>query len=136
MAAFRLARSHRKIPAIVNAATKDRLMKVSEKMLLSIQALAHPARLWIVAQLSDGRRAYVSELAREAQISRPLMKMHLRKLEAAELVVSQFETAQSGKAANFYEIVPFALAIDPQSIAQAGPFPTPGTLHSTGDSDD
>lgn len=111
-------------------------MKASEKMLLQIQALAHPARLWIVAQLSDGRRAYVSELAREAQISRPLMKMHLRKLEAAELVVSEFETARSGKAANFYEIVPFVLAIDPQSIAQAGPFPTPGALHSTGDSDD
>lgn len=111
-------------------------MKESEKLLLSLQALAHPARLWIVAQLSDGRRAFVSQLAREAGISRPLMKMHLRKLETAGLVVSTFENAESGKVANFYEIVPFALLIDPTFVAEAGPFPTPGDIHSIGDSND
>ena len=108
-------------------------MKDSEKLLLSVQALAHPARLWIVAQLFDGRRAFVSQLAREAGISRPLMKMHLRKLETAGLVVSAFETAESGKAANFYEIVHFAFSINPTSIAEAGPFPTPGDIRSIGD---
>jgi predicted transcriptional regulator len=107
----------------------------SEKLLLQIQALAHPARLWIVAQLSDGRRAYVSQLAREAGISRPLMKMHLRKLEVAGLVVSAFETAETGKAANFYEIALFALSLDPQSIAQVGPFPEPRIVHTNGDLD-
>jgi predicted transcriptional regulator len=111
-------------------------MTESERLLLQVQALAHPARLWIVAYLADGRRAYVSLLAREAGISRPLMKMHLRKLEAAGLVVSSFETAESGKAANFYEIVPFALSLDPQSITRAGPFPEPGKIHANGESDD
>lgn len=110
-------------------------MTASEELLLRIQALAHPARLWIVAQLADGRRAYVTQLAREAGISRPLMKMHLRKLENAGLVVSAFETAESGKSANFYEIAPFTLSINPKSIAQVGPFPTPGTLLVNGDSD-
>ncbi|WP_428156320.1 ArsR/SmtB family transcription factor [Brevundimonas sp.] len=108
----------------------------SEKLLLQIQALAHPARLWIVAYLADGRRAYVSQLAREGGISRPLMKMHLRKLESAGLVASAIETADSGKAANFYENTPFALALDAGSIAAAGPFPTPGSVHANGDPND
>lgn len=107
-------------------------MTRSEQLLQQIQALAHPARLWIVARLADGRRAFVTQLAREAGISRPLMKMHLRKLEAAQLVVSAFETAESGKAANFYEISPFALSLDPQSIARAGPHPRPGDLSTDG----
>lgn len=111
-------------------------MTHSERFLAQIQALAHPARLWIVARLADGQRAYVSQLAREAGISRPLMKMHLRKLEAAGLVVSAFETAESGKAANFYEIAPFTLFLDPQSIARAGPFPEPGNIHADGETDD
>lgn len=105
-------------------------------MLLQVQALAHPARLWIVARLADGRRAFVSELAREAGISRPLMKMHLKKLEAAGLVMSAFDKAQSGKAANFYELAPFALMLDPRTIARAGPFARPGTLDRNGEFDD
>jgi predicted transcriptional regulator len=104
-------------------------------LLLQLQALAHPARLWIVARLSRERRAFVSQLAREAGISRPLMKMHLRKLEIAGIVVSAMETAESGKAANFYEIVPFELQLNPLGIAKAGPFPSPGSFHSTGESD-
>ncbi|MBR0642687.1 helix-turn-helix transcriptional regulator [Roseomonas hellenica] len=95
---------------------------------MRIQALAHPARLWIIAHLADGRRAFVSQLAREAGISRPLMKMHLRKLEAAELVLSAFETAESGKAANFYQVAPFAFPLDPQTVAAAGPHPKPGDI--------
>ena len=105
-------------------------------LLLRLQALAHPARLWIIARLGDGRRAYVSQLAREAGISRPLMKMHLRKLEAAELVTSTMEIASTGKAANFYENVPFTLTLTPRAIALAGPYPEPGKLHADGDSDD
>jgi predicted transcriptional regulator len=104
----------------------------AEQLLARIQALAHPARLWIVAHLAEGRRAFVSQLAREAGISRPLMKMHLRKLEAAGLVVSAFETAESGKAANFYQIAPFALSLDPRIIAAAGPHPKPGDVSTYG----
>lgn len=107
-------------------------MTDSEQLLMRIQALAHPARLWIVAYLADGRRAFVSQLAREAGISRPLMKMHLLKLEAAGLVVSAFETAESGKAANFYKIAPFAFLLDPQTVAAAGPHPSPGDVSTHG----
>lgn len=111
-------------------------MTEAEQLLLKIQALAHPVRLWIIACLADGRRVFVSQLAREAGISRPLMKMHLRKLEAARLVVSAFETAESGRSANFFEIAPFALPLDPRTIAAAGPYPRPGDASNNGASND
>jgi len=105
-------------------------------LLTQLQALAHPVRLWIISNLADGRRAFVSQLAKEAGISRPLMKMHLLKLERAGLVRSAFEAAESGKLANFYEISPFSLAISPQSIAEAGPHPRPSDYHNSGANND
>ena len=47
-----------------------------------LAALANPTRLRIVARLAGGRD-YVSHLAREIGISRPLLHMHLQRLEAA-----------------------------------------------------
>ncbi|WP_433436097.1 ArsR/SmtB family transcription factor [Nonomuraea sp. CA-141351] len=40
-------------------------------------ALANPLRLRIMAELANGRD-YVSHLAREIGVSRPLLHMHLR----------------------------------------------------------
>jgi AraC-like DNA-binding protein len=53
----------------------DQLIKI-------LEALANPHRLKIIALLK-GRRIHVSQLAREAKISRPLLYMHLKRLEAA-----------------------------------------------------
>lgn len=55
-----------------------------------LAALASPLRLRIVATLAGGRD-YVSHLAREIGISRPLLHMHLQRLEAAGLVVGTLE---------------------------------------------
>ena len=49
-----------------------------------LAALANPIRLRIIAQLTSGRD-YVSHLAREIGISRPLLHMHLQRLEVALL---------------------------------------------------
>ena len=83
-----------------------------------ISALDHPARLRIVAALVEGRE-YVSELARRLEISRPLLHMHLRRLEAAGLVVGHFELSAQGKALRFYDVAPFQVQITPQVIAEA-----------------
>ena len=64
------------------------------------------------------------------------MKMHLLKLERADLVTSTFEPAESGKWANFYEIKSFTLSLDPDLIAQAGPYPQPGASDPVGDADE
>jgi len=48
-------------------------------------ALSHPIRLQIIKTLKEGEK-YISELAKEIGISRPLLYMHLAKLEKAGIV--------------------------------------------------
>ena len=61
----------------------------------------------------------MSQLAREIQMSRPLLHMHLQRLEAAGLVVGTLELSEEGKAMKYYEVAPFALSITPELIASA-----------------
>ncbi|PKR55379.1 ArsR/SmtB family transcription factor [Thalassospira marina] len=96
-------------------------MHDAQTLLSQLQALSHPVRLWVVAMLAREGELYVSHLAREAGISRPLMKMHLKKLELAGLVCCETGLAENGKAANFYRVMPFALTLTPETIAQADP---------------
>jgi DNA-binding transcriptional ArsR family regulator len=84
-----------------------------------LAALANPHRLRIVATLADGGRTYVSQLARELGISRPLLHLHLKKLEEGGLVHSKYELSPDGKALNFFEVTEFAVELTPQAIAQA-----------------
>lgn len=84
-----------------------------------LAALANPHRLRIVATLATGGRNYVSQLAREIGISRPLLHLHLQKLEAAGLVVSHLELSPDGKALNFFEVTDFAFELTPATLAEA-----------------
>ena len=92
-------------------------------LLGQLQALANPVRLWIISRLHSDGAQYVSELARAAGISRPLLKMHLRKLEQAGLVHSEIGTAENGKSANFFQLADFDLSLTPKTIAKADPLP-------------
>jgi DNA-binding transcriptional ArsR family regulator len=87
-------------------------------LLLKLTALASPHRLRIVAELKQGRN-YVSQLARVVGLSRPLLQMHLTKLEAAGLVSSRLELSEDGKAMKYYELEPFELTLTPEAIAEA-----------------
>jgi predicted transcriptional regulator len=84
-----------------------------------LSALANPHRLRIIAALETGGRNYVSQLARELQISRPLLHLHLQKLEAAGLVSSRLELSHDGKALNYFEVPKFEFVLTPAFIAQA-----------------
>lgn len=85
-----------------------------------LATLANPHRLRVVAALSR-KRNYVSQLARELGISRPLLQAHLRKLEAVGLVSAELEVSRDGKAMKFYEVAPFVLRLTPETIAAALP---------------
>jgi predicted transcriptional regulator len=91
--------------------TGDRLLRV-------LATLANPHRLRVVAALAD-QRNYVSQLARELGISRALLQVHLRKLEAAGLVSAVVEVSEDGKAMKFYEVAPFAVQLTPKEIMAA-----------------
>ncbi|MEP7063287.1 MAG: helix-turn-helix domain-containing protein [Betaproteobacteria bacterium] len=90
-----------------------------DQLLALLSALDNPHRLRIIALLSTGGRNYVSQLAREIGISRPLLHLHLQKLEAAGLVTSQLELSRDGKALNYYEVSPFSVELTPAAIAKA-----------------
>lgn len=89
-----------------------------DELLRTLAALANPHRLRIVASLADGRE-YVSRLARRMELSRPLLHMHLRRLEAAGLVSGTLELSAEGRAMKYFEVTPFALTLTPQAIAAA-----------------
>jgi predicted transcriptional regulator len=104
-----------------------------DELLRVLGTLANPHRLRVVAALTEERN-YVSQLARELGISRALLQVHLRKLEAAGLVSADIEVSADGKAMKFYEVTPFAVLLTPEVIAAAArtltaaDLPTPSAL--------
>jgi DNA-binding transcriptional ArsR family regulator len=89
-----------------------------DELLGVLQALANPHRLRVLRVLVEGRN-YVSQIARELQISRPLLQIHLRKLEQAGLVSSVLELSVDCKSMMFYDVTPFAWHLTPNRIATA-----------------
>ena len=75
-----------------------------------LTAVANPLRLRVIAELSGGR-VHVSELARRLGISRPLLYMHLDRLEKAGIVTGQLELSEDGKAMKYFELAPFELRL-------------------------
>jgi DNA-binding transcriptional ArsR family regulator len=89
-----------------------------DDLIAMLAALANPLRLRIVARLAQ-QRDYVSHLAREIGISRPLLHMHLQRLEAAGLVAGTLELSEDGKAMKYYEVTGFDLHLTPTVLAEA-----------------
>ncbi len=83
-----------------------------------LAALANPQRLRVVAALTRGQN-YVSQLARDLGMSRPLLYLHLQRLEAAGLVVGRLELSTEGKAMKYFEVAPFHLEVTPAVLARA-----------------
>ena len=92
--------------------------RTGDQLLTMLSALANPHRLRILAALSE-RQAYVSELARELEMSRPLLHMHLKQLEKAGLVTGRHEVSAEGKALRYFEVTAFAEELTPERIAEA-----------------
>ncbi|MDA3647756.1 winged helix-turn-helix domain-containing protein [Saccharopolyspora indica] len=90
----------------------------SEQLLALLSAVGHAQRLRIIAELADGR-LYVSELARRLGMSRPLLYMHLERLEKAELVAGNLELSADGKALKYFELRPFEFTLDVDVIRAA-----------------
>ena len=95
----------------VDRPTGDDLVEV-------LAALANPVRLRIVARLAGGRD-YVSHLARELGVSRPLLHMHLKRLEAAGLVVGSLELSEDGKAMKYFEVAELDLHLTASTLVEA-----------------
>lgn len=89
-----------------------------DQLVEMLAALANPLRLRIVARLASGRD-YVSHLAREIGVSRPLLHMHLQRLEAAGLITGTLELSADGKAMKYYEVTDFSLQLTASALVEA-----------------
>jgi predicted transcriptional regulator len=98
-----------------------------DQLLAALAALANPHRLRILAALTRDGRNYVSQLARDLGISRPLLHLHLQKLEEAKLVTSRLELSSDGKALNYFDIADFALELTPAAVEAAVKSLTPSS---------
>jgi ArsR family transcriptional regulator len=100
----------------VNEQVDTRL--TGDELVRALSALSNPHRLRILATLAAGS-VHVSQLAREVGLSRPLVHMHLRRLEAADLVSGRLELSDDGKAMKFFEVTPFAIHLTPELVVEA-----------------
>jgi DNA-binding transcriptional ArsR family regulator len=96
----------------------DEGIPTGDELVALLAALASPHRMRVVAALAGGRN-YVSQLARDLGISRALLQVHLKKLEASGLVTSRLEVSEDGKAMNYYEVAPFAVHLSPETVERA-----------------
>ena len=94
------------------------MVPTEEQLLAVLTAVANPQRLRVIAELTGGR-IHVSELARRLGMSRPLLYMHLDKLEKAGLVAGQLELSGDGKAMKYFELAPFEVRVTADTIAAA-----------------
>lgn len=89
-----------------------------DELLKALAALGNPHRMRIIEALFHNRN-YVSRLAREIGMGRPLLHMHLQRLEAAGLVVGSLEVGEGGKTVKYFEVAPFAYELTPRVVAEA-----------------
>jgi predicted transcriptional regulator len=92
--------------------------RTGDQLLQMLSALANPHRLRILAALRS-HESYVSELARELEIGRPLLHMHLQVLEKAGLVVGRHEVSDDGKALRYYTVKDFDEHLTPARVSEA-----------------
>ena len=94
------------------------LHPTGDELVEMLAALSNPLRVRIIATLAGGRD-YVSHLAREIGVSRPLVHMHLQRLEAVGLITGSLELSADGKAMKYFEVTDFALQLTPSTLAEA-----------------
>jgi len=83
-----------------------------------LAAVGHPLRLRVIEALAD-EPVHVSELARRLGVSRPLLYMHLERLEKAGLVTGRLELSPGGKAMKYFELAPFDLHVNVDTVLAA-----------------
>lgn len=83
-----------------------------------LAAIGHTQRLRIIGELTKGR-VHVSELARRLGLSRPLLYMHLERMEKAGLVVGNLELSADGKAMKYIALAPFDLRLTADTVVAA-----------------
>ena len=89
-----------------------------QELLNTANAFGNIHRLRIINELCQGRK-YVSELSRTLKLSRPLIYLHLNKLEKANILKSNLEISDDGKTRKYYELNEFEFLITADVVKNA-----------------
>jgi len=89
-----------------------KMVESIQELTVIAEALSVPIRVKILKMLCK-KEWYVYELAKELNISRQLLYLHLKKLEKANLVESELRLEPGDpRAKKYYRAKPFRLVID------------------------
>jgi len=95
--------------------------KTLDEVIALCGALSNRHRLSIIAALVSGKekkKYTISELARELEISRPLLYLHLQKLEEVGLLKGKTELGKGNRARRYYELCDFELCLNGKKIKE------------------
>ena len=76
-------------------------------------------RLKILVLLAEKPR-YAYELSKILGISYPLVHLHLRALERAGLVSSEYEVTEEGRVRRYYRLRDFKIVLTPEELRKMG----------------
>ena len=96
---------------------KKMIAKTLDEIINFCGTLSNKHRLCIIAALSE-KRKYTSELASELEISRPLLYLHLQKLEEVGILKGKTELGKRGRARKYYELCNFELYLNGKTIKE------------------
>jgi ArsR family transcriptional regulator len=99
---------------------KRMMTKTLAEIIELCEALSNRHRLRIIAALSEKKekKKYTYELARELEISRPLLYLHLRKLEEVGLLKGKTELGKGSRARKCYVLCDFELCLNGKKISE------------------
>jgi len=93
-------------------------MSETNGLAMKLKALGHPLRLRIVSLLArEGEEMYLTEIAGRLEINRALAKIHLKKLEGANIVKSRVVLVEGeAKALRYYKLKDFDIRLSPELL--------------------
>lgn len=93
-------------------------MSEPKELTKKLKALAHPLRLRIIALLArEGEDLYLNEIANKLEINRALAKIHLKKLESADIVKSRVVLVEGeARALRYYKLLDFDVHVSPEIL--------------------
>ncbi len=93
-------------------------MPTLEELAEKMKALGHPLRLRIASLLAKkGDDMYLNEIANDLGISRALAKIHLKKLERADIVKSRVVLIEDeARALRYYRLQEFDIHVSPELL--------------------
>jgi len=95
--------------------------KTLDEVIALCGALSNRHRLSIIAALLSGKekkKYTISELAMELEISRPLLYLHLQKLEEVGIVKGKTELGKGKRARRYYELCDFELCLNVEKVKE------------------